>query len=988
MERTRSVAAQSRVDSFGRLLRAYRMNAGLTQEALAERAGLSRRGIADLERGARLSPHQHTIDKLAESLGLRHHERAALAAAGQRASSRAAQPAVIPCLAEPPSNLVGRERELSDLRAHLHTAAAGHGRLVLLGGEAGIGKSALVSTFGRQAVARGALVLAGHAYDLSDTPPYGPWLELARDWPDDTAPLPIVSGSTPSFGAVRDALAILASERVIVLVVEDLQWADPASLELFRFLARHARRLALVLIGTFRVTELGPDHPLQALQPMLVREADAVRLTLRPLSRDAVADLVAGRYSLSAADGARVVDYLQRHGDGNPLYIRELLRTLEEVDSIRRTDGGWTVDQLASVQVPPLVRQLVQERLSRIDPDVRDLLAIGAVIGEDVPLDVLASVAGRTEDSLLEVVEHAVNAGLVVESADGRSLRFVHAIVRSVVYESLLAARRRAWHARAADVLLAASEPDGDAVAYHLRRADDDRAADWLIRASQHAERAFALVTAADRLVLAIPLLEARGISAAERGWLHFKVAQLRRWSDPERGIIELDVAERLAQEAGDQVLAAHVMLDRGWLRCTVGQLEESIAELAAGGAALEALPRENGALAGTNIVGYVHRPSVLPWVLASVGRLREALELGERFLAQPEEPWQARMACLGNAGSGVACALAYLGQVEAARQMLQRLLEGYGQVDHAGGYIVRAWVGGFHALNWLVLPYFPDRRDEWEPMLAEAERDWRRGSAAGLEPQRHMLRMPLHLLDGDWPRLRELATLARSPGMVFVWTPSATALLCQISLAQGSYDEVLALARETLPNGPATEPGGVFLQTALPIQRAAAMVALEAGDCDTAAAWLTSHDRWLEWSGAVLGQADGDLAWASYHRSAGNLATALDRASAALERASEPAQPLNLVAAYRLLAELALEQGHVGKAIRHLESAAELANACRVPYERALVQLVQADVALRQGDRSVAKSLLSQARACFTRLGARPAQARARAIATRLRLE
>ena len=112
------------------------------------------------------------------------------------------------------------------------------------------------------------------------------------------------------------------------------------------------------------------------------------------------------------------------------------------------------------------------------------------------------------------------------------------------------------------------------------------------------------------------------------------------------------------------------------------------------------------------------------------------------------------------------------------------------------GGYVVRAWVGGFHSLNWLVSTYFPDRLAEWEPILAEAERDWRRGSAAGLESQRHMLRMPLYLLHGEWARLRELATLARSPGMVFVWTPAATALLCQVPLAQGAYDEVRELTR------------------------------------------------------------------------------------------------------------------------------------------------------------------------------------------------
>jgi hypothetical protein len=94
------------------------------------------------------------------------------------------------------------------------------------------------------------------------------------------------------------------------------------------------------------------------------------------------------------------------------------------------------------------------------------------------------------------------------------------------------------------------TDPDPDAVAYHLRQAGDGRAADWLVRVSQRAGRSFALVTAADRVALALPLLEARGIGAAERGWQDFKVAQVRRWSEPERGIRELEIAEHLARES------------------------------------------------------------------------------------------------------------------------------------------------------------------------------------------------------------------------------------------------------------------------------------------------------------------------------------------------------------------------------------------------------------------------------------------------------
>jgi len=455
MQRMPASPSQLRGESFGRLLRAFRMSAGLTQEALAERAGLSRRGIADLERGARLSPHQHTIDKRAESLGLERQAYAALAAASRRRGWGAAHGPVAASLAEPPTSLVGRAHELAELQGHLVRAGGGRRQLVLVGGEAGIGKTALVSAFARDAARRGAYVLAGHAYDVTETPPYGPWLELVRDWPPDAAPLPLAGGSTTSFDAVQAALTALSTERVVVLVLEDLQWADPASLELFRSVTRHARLSQLLVIGTFRDSNIGRDHQLRVLLP--IAGARSRRVATRSPAARARGGCRPGprRYRLPAPEAARLVEYLQGRAEGNPFYIRELLRTLEEVGSIRRTDSGWTIDELASVQVPPLVRQLVEQRLARIGPAVRELLSVGAVIRQDVPLEVLAKVAGHTQDSLLEMVEHAVDAGIVVESADGQNVRFTHAIFRSTLYESLLAARRRAWHARAAEVLLA-----------------------------------------------------------------------------------------------------------------------------------------------------------------------------------------------------------------------------------------------------------------------------------------------------------------------------------------------------------------------------------------------------------------------------------------------------------------------------------------------------------------------------------------------------
>src|SRR5262245_55662867 len=188
--------------TFSALLRQHRLRAGLTQEALAERAALTPRGLIHLEHGTR-RPYPDTIHRLAEALQLTDEQRAILADAARPAGTLPGTPlashvpptmsaAVIPLLAISSTPLVGRDRELTILRHHLDTALAGRGSLVLLSGEAGIGKTALAEALCREARNQGALVLVGRCYDLAETPPYGPWTEARAQFPPspDLPPLP------------------------------------------------------------------------------------------------------------------------------------------------------------------------------------------------------------------------------------------------------------------------------------------------------------------------------------------------------------------------------------------------------------------------------------------------------------------------------------------------------------------------------------------------------------------------------------------------------------------------------------------------------------------------------------------------------------------------------------------------------------------------------------------------------------------------------
>jgi predicted ATPase len=213
--------------------------------------------------------------------------------------------------------LTGREREQAIAGDVLADALAGHGRLVLIGGEAGIGKTTLAEAVCAQATDQGALVLVGRSYDLTETPPWGPWLELFGQFQQDDA-LPAVPAAfaqrgiigdirNPAmlFQQVLDFFAALTARRPTVLLFEDLHWADPASLDLLRVVARQLARWPMLMLITYRSDEIDACSPLYALIPTLVRETRTERLDLRPLPDDSVHLLVDRRYGLPLADATR-----------------------------------------------------------------------------------------------------------------------------------------------------------------------------------------------------------------------------------------------------------------------------------------------------------------------------------------------------------------------------------------------------------------------------------------------------------------------------------------------------------------------------------------------------------------------------------------------------------------------------------------------------------------------------------------------------------
>ena len=890
-----------------------------------------------------------------------------------------------------PPLLVGRSRERSLLRAQLSAALAGQGGLVILSGEAGIGKTTLAGDACQEASAAGALVLVGHCYDRAETPPYGPWVELLGQFgalPDRPPNLRAIAEPSMArssslavlFGEVREFLVARARARPLVILLDDMHWADTASLDLVRFVARQLASIPLLLLITYRSDEVTRQHPLYWHLPVLVREALAVRIDLSPLSDEDVCALIEHAYQLPSDDTSRLAAYLQARAEGNPFFLGELLQSLEGTALLPTAAGGWALGSLADIRVPVLLRQVIDARLERLGAEADALLAIGAVIGQVVPLALWAAVGETTVETLFPLVERAVEARVIDAAPDGLTMRFAHALIREALYESVLPPRRRVWHRQIGEALIAqGAAPDPDAVAYHFSQAGDPRAVVWLMRAGERARWALAWQTATLRFEAALALLEGDDTALNERGWLRFRLALLRRFADPGAGVASLEAAERLGHASGDQALIAYARFYQGMLRCMCGEFRQGIAAEEAGIAMLDALsPADRDRLAildtTSDPLDAQHGRGDLTLALAESGRFARARSLGEQIISLPPAQTSGSH---GDAYYGLGYVYAAFGQPEAARQAFTLAREIFRADDHQS--MVAASL--FDELTVVILPYQADQPHERQRVEAELAESF--AALDDVFDQRSVRSTGVvsRVLEGEWP---EAFTIFEQSSRRYTRLAIA-ALLAPLARHQGNAALAWTLVRDGLPAGPDTAPedsAGYIL----PLRTLAVTLALDAGDLNAARQWLVSLDNWLEWSGSVLGQADAHLCWAAYYRALGERAQARARATQALDAAGAPRQPLALLAAHRLLGELDLVEGRLVEAETRLAAALALADACGARHEQALTLLALAEALCVRGDHAAARARLDTVRALCAPMAAALTLTQADALAARLR--
>ena len=506
-----------------------------------------------------------------------------------------------------PSRLVGREQELAFLHECWRGAQAGQGGLVLISGEAGVGKTRLVEDFANCLRWQGVCVLWGRCYEFERVLPYQPvaealqsilpaltagelagfpaWTlaEVARLVPEVLEMRPGLE-VTPAirsdqerarlFDGVARFLAESSSHGALLVVLEDLHWASDSTLQLVHYLARHLASHSALMVGTLRPEAVGRRHPLRTLQQQLSREGLAKPLRLSRLS---AADAQAMVVGMSGA-GEAVVPLAQRlyqETEGNPFFLMEIVKALFETGVVHLQEGAWRGDfaqiSEAVLPLPPGVSETIQARIRRLNDDAQEALRLAAVLGREFDFDLLNAVWGRGEEATLEVLDDLLRRRLLEEGTGpmGRDYGFTHHKIQEVVYAGIL--HRRLLHRRAGKAVEKLQPDDVVALAWHFERAEEPgRAARYALQAGLAAKPVFAHAEARAYFDRALALLEQeaarlrdpQAIAANQR--LRIQALNERGWGlrllgDMEAYADDLRKVACLAESLGDQRTLAHL---------------------------------------------------------------------------------------------------------------------------------------------------------------------------------------------------------------------------------------------------------------------------------------------------------------------------------------------------------------------------------------------------------------------------------------------
>jgi predicted ATPase/DNA-binding CsgD family transcriptional regulator len=678
-------------------------------------------------------------------------------------SERIKGPATEPALFDLP--LIGRATELSMLGQALTNTAAGRGSTVILAGEGGIGKTRLAKAVADQAERRQWQIALGRAYPVETGVPYalfsdallpilrkldpgtlqvltrGGSAELAYLFPalvpgGDRGSSAIARGDPAEFKArllwnFTQFLARLAAKHPLMLVLENLQWADAASLELLHFVARQISQEKLLLLCTYNITERDLNPALRTTEQSLVSLGVAQVHHLRPLTREATDDLIHEVFRTEKGATREFSALLFGWTRGNPFFIEETLKALVESGQLYERDGGWLGWELDTLQLPRSIREAVIARIDRLSPNARTVANYAAVIGTRASYEQLGAVTSLSSNDLLAALDELRRQHVLSETSEGEAIAydFTHPTLQDALYGELGRARARLLHATVAEALETYYGPDAlahaDELAFHFSRADARslaaKAITYLAAAGRVALRKYANREAANYLSAALALLEngdpsvdaaltsglvedlararqrngeyesartllARARSDAARLGQHARLAAIERrlglacyWSGQYEGALEhYDAGLAAARAAGDDLMQARIEIAKGACLQELGRRDEAQEQILSALAIAERL-------GDASILARVHRALLV--LYAWTGPSELAREHGMRALALAEASNQKSVACTAH------WALAMLaGFTGNAAEAAHHITESERLADEVRSPLLRVW--------------------------------------------------------------------------------------------------------------------------------------------------------------------------------------------------------------------------------------------------------------------------------------------------------
>ena len=900
----------------------------------------------------------------------------------------------------PPLPLVGRASELAMLAALLDAADKGRGTTQFLEGESGQGKTRVALATADRATRRGWTVAIGRAYPVESGVPYALFTDallpvlraldpatlslLTRGAVGELAQLfpPLTTGATPARGVERGSeiktrllwnftqlLGRMAEKRPLLLILENLHWADESSLEMLHFTARQLASSRVLVIGTYNDAAGERSPALVSLRQSLVTLGAARVHHLGPLSRGATDELVQAVFGVSDSVSREFAALLYGWTRGNPFFVEETLKALVTSGRLYERDGTWHGWEIADLDLPRSIREAVVTRLDRLSPDAQRVATLAAVTGTRVSYDALDAVVAMPRARLVEALDELRAQHILDEHGEGDRIvyDFSHPILRDVIYQAVGLARGRMLHASVADALERhygdTADEHADELAYHFARADardvGPKATRYLSIAGRNALAKHANREAASYLTAALERTSGEVDATAEMAIIEELARARQRLGEYDAAVTLWERAREHARQANDLARLADIDRRLGLALFWRGRHDE----------ALERYDAALMAAAAAGAEGTLARARLAKGMcLQGLGRIAEAEPEMAEAIAIAERLGDAPLLARAHRTQLLFCL--WTGRIELAHTHAERARE-------------LAAASGQRVMEWLV--------------------QWALAVVAGLTGASEACAR--HLAEAE-----RLADELDSP----VFRAGTAEISIELASAKGEWERGLVLAERTIALGRA-----VGLRDSLPrLLVWTAIMHLGRGELDRAKvyideAWdLSGAARGAERPGQVHSVVPAHIGLAAYHLFSGDFAEAIrvgeaglaiaDRAGAAvwavhrllpilaesaleardlrraekigerLRRDSERlGQRAGLAWADACAALVAMLRGETESAIVLLRHAAEALEAVPVVADAARVRRQLARVLAESGDRDGATRELRHVHEVFVRLGA-----------------